>query len=385
MTTRATTKRHWKIGELANETGLTIRALHHYDQIGLLKPSQETEGGHRVYTTFDVEKLQKIMTLKQLGFSLDKIKEAVESPDFSLSSATTQLRMEIEKRKADLDDIESRLRDAEQFQSRGETPTGQILQLLSRMNLFERHLTKEQQELIKQHDLKFGPEKLDELRREWLAATEELQRAMNSKLSSSDWRAKAICMRWFGLACAFTGGSLDGAYDLKKIVEVEPSASLHLGLPGTDLKKVFDYIDLVLRESAKKGFPRNLGYAQIGVQNLERARKFYNAVLRVIDLQPIFQHPTEIVYGITNPELFVGTRSNDGSALEVGNSHLIGFFTKLDERVDACYAAALEHGGTGLVAPHRQSRHIYQCKFKDPDGNAIQILHWTDDPENPTG
>src|SRR6185437_14363988 len=62
------TKKSWKIGELANETGLTVRALHHYDQIGLLKPSQETEGGHRVYSTVDVEKLQKIMTLKQLGF-----------------------------------------------------------------------------------------------------------------------------------------------------------------------------------------------------------------------------------------------------------------------------------------------------------------------------
>ena len=37
-------------------------------------------------------------------------------------------------------------------------------------------------------------------------------------------------MRWFGLACAFTGGSFDGAYDLKKIADAEPSASLHLGL-----------------------------------------------------------------------------------------------------------------------------------------------------------
>jgi MerR family transcriptional regulator, thiopeptide resistance regulator len=384
MTTRAT-KKSWKIGELANETGLTVRALHHYDQIGLLKPSKETEGGHRVYSTADVEQLQKIITLKQLGFSLDKIKEAIASPEFSLSSATAQLRIDIEKRMADLKDIESRLRDAEHFQSNGEVRTDHILQLLSRMNLFERHLTQEQQELIKQHDLKFGPERLDELRREWLAATEELQRAMNAKLSPSDWHTKAICMRWFGLASAFTGGSLDGPYDLKRIADVEPNASLHLGLPGTDLKKVFDYIDLVLRESAKKGFPRNLGYAQIGVQNLERARRFYNAVLKVIDLQPIFQHPTEIVYGITNPELFVGTQSNDSTPLEVGNSHMIGFFTKLDERVDACYAAALSHGGTGLLAPNRESRHIYHCKFKDPDGNAIQVLHWTDDPEKPTG
>jgi len=379
------TKKSWKIGELANETDLTVRALHHYDQIGLLKPSQETEGGHRVYSTADVERLQKIVTLKQLGFSLEKIKEAIASPGFSLRSATSQLLLDIEKRKADLDDIESRLREAEQFQSDGEVQTDQVLQLLSRMNLYERHLTEEQQESIKQHDLQFGPVKLDELRREWLAATEEVQKAMRAKLSPSDWRTKAICMRWFGLACSFTGGTLQGPYDLKKIVDVEPTASLHLGHPGTDLKKVFEYIDIVLRESAKVGLVRNLGWAQIGVHDLENARKFYDAVLKNIDLQPIYRHQTEIVYGITNPELFIRTQSIDGSPLEVGNSHVVGFFTRLDERVDACYAAALAHGGTGLVAPHRADRHQYICTFRDPDGNTIKILHWTDDPDKPTG
>lgn len=384
MTTR-TTKKCWKVGELASETGLTVRALHHYDQIGLLKPSQETEGGHRIYSTSDVERLQKIVTLKQLGFSLEKIKEAIESSGFSLCSATAQLRQDIEKRKADLDEIESRLRDAEQFQSGGEARTDQILQLLSRMNLFERHLTEEQQELIKRHDLKFGPEKMDELRREWLAATEDLQKAINGKVSLSDWRTKAICMRWFGLACSFTGGTLDGPYDLKRIADVEPSASLHLGLPGTDLKRVFQYLDIVLRESAKVGLVRNLGWAQVGVHDLERARKFYNAVLKHIDLQPIFHHPSEIVYGITNPEFFVGTQSVDGSPLEVGNSHAVGFFTTLDEKVDACYKSALEQGGSGTEAPRRVDRHQYQCTFRDPDGNTIKILHWTDDPDKPTG
>src|SRR4051794_37158323 len=98
-------KKSWKIGELANETGLTVRTLHHYDQIGLLKPSAETEGGHRLYSTADVEQLQKIVTLKQLGFSLERIKEAIASSEFSLRSATAQLRLDLEKRKADLEDI----------------------------------------------------------------------------------------------------------------------------------------------------------------------------------------------------------------------------------------------------------------------------------------
>lgn len=49
-----------KIGQLARQTGLTIRALHWYAQIGLLKPSGKTESGHRIYTEFDISRLQQI-------------------------------------------------------------------------------------------------------------------------------------------------------------------------------------------------------------------------------------------------------------------------------------------------------------------------------------
>ena len=49
-----------KVGELAKRTGLTVRTLHHYDEIGLLKPSLHTESGHRLYTARDVARLQQV-------------------------------------------------------------------------------------------------------------------------------------------------------------------------------------------------------------------------------------------------------------------------------------------------------------------------------------
>ena len=48
-----------KVGELAKRTGMTVRALHHYDEIGLLRPSLHTESGHRLYTTVDVGRLDR--------------------------------------------------------------------------------------------------------------------------------------------------------------------------------------------------------------------------------------------------------------------------------------------------------------------------------------
>ena len=60
------------MGELAKETGLSVRALHHYDEIGLLWPSRRTEAGHRLYEPSDVLRLQQVRSLKHLGFGLGR-------------------------------------------------------------------------------------------------------------------------------------------------------------------------------------------------------------------------------------------------------------------------------------------------------------------------
>src|SRR5437879_3380654 len=72
-----------KVGELARRTGLTIRTLHHYDEIGLVKPSLHTDSGHRLYTAADVARLQQVLSLRQLGFALDQVKDCLDRPGFS--------------------------------------------------------------------------------------------------------------------------------------------------------------------------------------------------------------------------------------------------------------------------------------------------------------
>src|ERR1700733_1550073 len=78
----AMTKATWKVGDLARKTGLTVRTPHHYDEIGLLKPSLRTEAGHRLYTTGDVVRLQQVLSLRQLGFSLEEILGCLDQPGF---------------------------------------------------------------------------------------------------------------------------------------------------------------------------------------------------------------------------------------------------------------------------------------------------------------
>ena len=69
----AADERMWRIGEVATATGLTVRALHHYDQIGLVVPSARTSGGHRLYTSADLVLLYEVTAMRQLGLSLEQV------------------------------------------------------------------------------------------------------------------------------------------------------------------------------------------------------------------------------------------------------------------------------------------------------------------------
>jgi len=69
------------VGELAKEMDVTVRTLQYYDKEGVLKPSEKSEGGRRLYSKKDLVKLHQILSLKYLGFSLDKIKKMMLSLD----------------------------------------------------------------------------------------------------------------------------------------------------------------------------------------------------------------------------------------------------------------------------------------------------------------
>ena len=78
------------VKEVSKLTGISVRTLHYYDQIGLLKPSQVTEVGYRLYDDTALEKLQQIMLYRELEFPLKDIKGIMESSDFDRNRALEQ-------------------------------------------------------------------------------------------------------------------------------------------------------------------------------------------------------------------------------------------------------------------------------------------------------
>lgn len=90
-----------KVKEVADLVGISVRTLHHYDDIGLLTPEGTTDSGYRLYSEKDLEMLQQILFFKELDFPLKRIKEIINSPSFDRQEALKLHRkMLIEKRKS---------------------------------------------------------------------------------------------------------------------------------------------------------------------------------------------------------------------------------------------------------------------------------------------
>ena len=91
----------YRTAEFAKLTGVTVRTLQYYDRCGLLAPSQVTEAGHRLYERSDLVRLQQVLTLKWMGFSLKAIKAILDDPTYDLQTSLAiqeaAIRNEVER------------------------------------------------------------------------------------------------------------------------------------------------------------------------------------------------------------------------------------------------------------------------------------------------
>lgn len=97
MKQRSRARRTWRVGELAQATGLTVRTLHHYEHVRLLSPGSRTEAGHRVYDEDDLRRLYQVCALRDIGLALPEIRRVLDDkPSLVKVLRAHSLRVEAE-------------------------------------------------------------------------------------------------------------------------------------------------------------------------------------------------------------------------------------------------------------------------------------------------
>ena len=99
------------VNEVSKLTGVSVRTLHHYDAIGLLKPTKITEVGYRLYDDTAIRRLQNILLFRELQFPLKQIKSILDSPMFDQKEALKQQIKLLELQRKHIDELISFARD----------------------------------------------------------------------------------------------------------------------------------------------------------------------------------------------------------------------------------------------------------------------------------
>jgi DNA-binding transcriptional MerR regulator len=160
----------YTVKQLSTLAGVTPRTLHHYDQIGLLKPESVGENGYRYYGEQSMLRLQQILFYRELGFSLDSIQEMLDRPGFQILDALKEHRQSLQGRVRRLERlIETVDRTIDHL--KGET-------IMSPKGLFEGFSEEQQEEFAKQAEQKYDPETVRESNRKWKNYSAEKKQAI---------------------------------------------------------------------------------------------------------------------------------------------------------------------------------------------------------------
>ncbi|WP_256218476.1 MerR family transcriptional regulator [Bacillus sp. MUM 116] len=192
---------------MAKQTGLTVRTLHYYDHIGLFSPSEVTNSGHRIYSERDIAKLQQILSLKQLGLSLEKIKDTIENPNFN-PIGVIKIQLETVKKQIEVQEqLYSRLKGMyEVLSNQQEVQPEQFIKLIEVINMSEKYFTQEQLEKMKKQTEQFSSEDKKEIENQWLELIANIRTELEKNTPANHPEIIKLAKRWQELTNKFTGG-----------------------------------------------------------------------------------------------------------------------------------------------------------------------------------
>ena len=243
----------WKVGELARRTGLSVRTLRYYDEIGLLSPGR-TGSGHRLYAADDVVRLQQIRSLRALGFGLEEIRDCLGRPDLparrviELHLSRLEERIRSQQRLRDLlAMVSARLDPAEEVSA--EEFMEMATEVIEMSERIEKYYTPEQLEQLEERRSEVGEERIKEVEAEWPRLMEEVRTEMEAGTDPADEKVQRLARRWMGLVNEFTGGDPGIQRSLNNMWSQEES--IH-GMETDPMREMGEYISRAMAASENR-------------------------------------------------------------------------------------------------------------------------------------
>ena len=176
-----------RIGELAERAGLTVRTLHHYDQIGLVRASERTQAGHRRYSKSDVRRLYQVVALRSLGVPLAGIARALEGDGFTLKDAVTAQLEAVDAELLHARRLRRRLeRILEVLEHSDDPSVSELTKIMEVMRMHETYYRRKQLARREARREEVGEDQIAAIEREWAELSAQMKAHRDAGTGPSD-------------------------------------------------------------------------------------------------------------------------------------------------------------------------------------------------------
>lgn len=224
----------YTVGELAKRAGLTVRTLHHYEELGLLRPSGRSEAGYRRYGEADVLRLHRVLALRDAGLALKDIGALLDSE--APPPLADVLQAQIEQIEAQLlaqETLLQTLRNAAkrlELHGDGGDAVQVLLDAMAIRRVHERWISPEQMRALRQRWETLPEAERDSFEREWPKLIAEAQAAMQAGKAPDDAGVQALVRRWLALQQHFLEMAPGMADTMKRMYAAEPELARQSGV-----------------------------------------------------------------------------------------------------------------------------------------------------------
>jgi MerR family transcriptional regulator, thiopeptide resistance regulator len=253
----------YRVQQFADLAGVTVRALHHYDRLALLKPHR-TDTGYRMYSAPDLDRLERIVALKFLGIPLKQIKAVLDRDTRSLPAVLRSQRQALEEKRRRLEIAIEASREAEQTVAATGPPDAsiirriiEVIEMQENTEYFKQFYNDEAWAALEKRRAEMTPEmrqRAEDGTRRWMELFHDVDAAMAANVDPGAERAQELGGRWKALVEEFTQGDRGISQGLQKVwanKEQWPAQMQKQASPFMD-QKVWDYMGRVFAASSPK-------------------------------------------------------------------------------------------------------------------------------------